>query len=101
MAFDVPKTEAKEEAKEEAGADADADADADEEADYGKPAETEGALSREDFKEVLGAFGAVAFVDYSRGAEKGYVRFEEPEQATAAVAEPTKEAVEELAELSL
>ncbi|KAI4376304.1 hypothetical protein MLD38_014084 [Melastoma candidum] len=41
-------------------------------------------VRREDLKPVFNKFGTVKFVDFTMGAESGYVRFEEPEEAQKA-----------------
>ncbi|KAJ7515721.1 hypothetical protein O6H91_22G025000 [Diphasiastrum complanatum] len=45
---------------------------------------TEDILAREDIKDVLGKYGTIMFVDFSRGDTSGYVRFELPDAAQKA-----------------
>ncbi|KAL4193982.1 hypothetical protein AMTRI_Chr05g66510 [Amborella trichopoda] len=40
---------------------------------------SEETILREDIKSVFAKFGTVKYVDYTKGAESGYVRFEHPE----------------------
>ncbi|XP_077219651.1 la protein 1 [Tasmannia lanceolata] len=44
----------------------------------------EEVISREDLKCVFQKFGIVKYVDYSKGEESGYIRFEQPEAAQKA-----------------
>ncbi|RZC75556.1 hypothetical protein C5167_051036 [Papaver somniferum] len=50
----------------------------------GPGSDDEDIVTREDMKSTFGKFGTVKYVDYTRGAESGYIRFEDPEGAQKA-----------------
>ncbi|KAI3835201.1 hypothetical protein MKW92_042169 [Papaver armeniacum] len=50
----------------------------------GPGSDDEDVVTREDMKSTFGKFGTVKYVDYTRGAESGYIRFEDPEGAQKA-----------------
>ncbi|XP_026423418.1 la protein 1-like [Papaver somniferum] len=50
----------------------------------GPDSDGEDIVTREDMKSTFGKFGTVKYVDYTRGAESGYIRFEDPEGAQKA-----------------
>ncbi|CAM0903999.1 unnamed protein product [Alopecurus aequalis] len=48
------------------------------------PANDKGLITREDFKEYFAKFGTVRYVDFSKGDDSGYLRFEESNAAEKA-----------------
>ncbi|KAH7296129.1 hypothetical protein KP509_26G010200 [Ceratopteris richardii] len=49
-----------------------------------EPSKEELDVSREDIKEAFKGFGFIKYVDYSRGASSGYLRFDKPEEVQKA-----------------